>query len=324
MSNIRWGIIGAGHIAGEAADVLYTAGIHFACIYNRTREKAEQLAEKYQIDNVCGTIEELLASDIDAVYIATLHNSHYQQIRMALDAGKHVLCEKSITLNSEELEELTRLAEEKNLILAEAMTIYHMPLYERITDMISSGKTGKVCMIDATYGSYNVIDPESRFFDLAKGGGASLDIGVYAITLARYFMSAQPEQICSLSKPAHTGTDEQFGIIMQNSHDELASIMTNMRVSLPVRAVVSCEHGYFEINGFTRADRATYTDGKTRQITEITVGERNRAMLYEFQNMEKAIEKKDPSIMKVNMTRDVMAIMTRVRRDWNYRFPEEN
>ena len=324
MSNIRWGIIGAGSIANETAEALKANGLHFEAIYNRTYNKAVDFAQRHGIRHVCETAEELFDSDIDAVYISTLNNHHCRYIRQALLADKHVLCEKSITLNSQELDELNELAKERNLILAEAMTIYHMPLYEKIAEMIASGVPGKVFLINTSFGSYNEYDPESRFFDMTKGAGALLDIGVYAIAMARYFLKQQPDQIVSLTRPSFTGSDEEFGIVMKNSHNEIATIVLSMHVKLPKTAVISCEKGYFEIVEYPRGDRATYTDGKTREVMEITAGERSQALPYEFADMEKAIMNNDPSIMKPELTRDVMKIMTKLRYDWGYFFPEES
>ena len=324
MSNIRWGIIGAGSISNETAEALKANGMHFEAIYNRTYDKAMDFAQRHGVEHVYETAEELFASDIDAVYITTLNNHHYRFIRQALLADKHVLCEKSITLNSQELEELNELAKERKLILAEAMTIYHMPLYEKIAEMIASGETGNIFLINVSFGSYNEYDAESRFFDMTKGAGALLDIGVYAIAMARYFLKEQPDQIVSLTRPSFTGSDEEFGIVMKNSQDEMATIIMSMHVKLPKRAVISCEKGYFEIIEYPRGDKATYTDGKTREVIEINAGDRSQALPYEFADMEKAIMNSDPSIMKTDLTRDVMEIMTKLRYQWGYIFPEEN
>ena len=111
---------------------------------------------------------------------------------------------------------------------------------------------------------------------------------------------------------------------MKNSQDEMATIIMSMHVKLPKRAVISCEKGYFEIVEYPRGDKATYTDGKTREVIEINAGDRSQALPYEFADMEKAIMNSDPSIMKTDLTRDVMEIMTKLRYQWGYIFPEEN
>ena len=103
--------------------------------------------------------------------ISTPHNTHIQYLREALKHGKHVLCEKSITLNAKELEEAKQLAEENGVVLAEAMTIYHMPLYKKLQEVIRSGKLGKLCMAQMNFGSYKEYDMQNRFFNPNLAGG---------------------------------------------------------------------------------------------------------------------------------------------------------
>lgn len=105
-------------------------------ISSRPEEKAVAFAEKYGVQNVFTSFEEVCAdSAVDIIYISTPHNTHIHFLRKALVAGKHVLCEKSITLNSEELEEAMQLAKEHGVVLAEAMTIYHMPIYALVYEV---------------------------------------------------------------------------------------------------------------------------------------------------------------------------------------------
>lgn len=98
------------------------------------------------------------------IYISTPHNTHIHFLRKALAAGKHVLCEKSITLNSEELEEAVQLAKEHGVVLAEAMTIYHMPIYKELKKRMDAGKFGELRVIQMNFGSYKEYDMKNRFF----------------------------------------------------------------------------------------------------------------------------------------------------------------
>ncbi len=324
MKTLQWGLIGAGTIANEMATAMKEHGRHFYAVANRTVAKAEQFAEKYDVEKVYPTAEEMLMDEnVDIVYVATTHNHHYEYIRKALEAHKHVLAEKAITLNSDELNELIEIAEKNDLILAEAMTIYHMPLHRKIREMIDSGETGKVFTIIANFGSYRPYDPTSRFFSRNLAGGAMLDIGVYAISMVRFFLSAQPDKIISLTKPSFDDTDEQFGIVLQNNLNEIATINLSMHVKLPKRTIIGCEKGYFEVMEYPRATKATYTDGKTLETTEIETGDRADALIYEVEDMEKAIANNDKSIMKLSLSHDVMEIMTTLRRQHGYSYPEE-
>ena len=134
MKDLNWAVLGVGVIA----KTLYA-------VANRTHDKAVAFAEKYNVAKVYDAIDEIFTDKaVDVIYLTTPHNTHYQFMKRALENGKHLLVEKSITLNSRELDETIALAAQNNLILAEAMTIWHMPLYKNILERISRGDFGKV------------------------------------------------------------------------------------------------------------------------------------------------------------------------------------
>ena len=137
---LNWATLGCGVIANELANALAKQGRKLYSVANRTHDKAVAFAEKYGIEKVYDTIDEVFEDpNVDVIYISTPHNTHISYLRKALACAKHVLCEKSITLNSSELEEALKLAEENHVILAEAMTIYHMPLYRKLKSIVDSG-----------------------------------------------------------------------------------------------------------------------------------------------------------------------------------------
>ena len=109
-----------------------------------------------------------------------------------------MLCEKAITVNNKQLIDVVNLAKEKNLIVAEAMTIYHMPLYKKLRQIVDSGKIGRIKMIQVSFGSCKEYDVNNRFFNKDLAGGALLDIGTYALSFARFFMSSQPQEILTI------------------------------------------------------------------------------------------------------------------------------
>ena len=243
-------------------------------------------------------------------------------MKKALDAGKHVLCEKSITLNSEELMESVKIAEEKGLILGEAMTIYNMPLYKKLNEIVRLGKLGAVRMIQINFGRYKDYDMNNRFFSRQLAGGALLDIGVYSISLARLFMTSKPDNILSQVKFAPTGVDEQAGILMMNREQEMATISLTLHSKQPKRAVIACEKAYIEIMEYPRADRAKIVYTETGEIEDIVEGDTRKALQYELRNMEESVIS-GKNIMNLGNTIDVMDIMTEIRENWGMVYPEE-
>ena len=139
MAEYNWATLGCGVIAHQLADAMKAKGRTLYSVANRTYDKAISFAEEYGIKKVYSNIEEVFEDEnVDIIYISTPHNTHIEYLRKALSHGKHVICEKSITLNSAELNEAIDLAEKNHVVLAEAMTIYHMQIYKKLNEIIKS------------------------------------------------------------------------------------------------------------------------------------------------------------------------------------------
>ena len=145
MREIHWAVLGTGVIANEMATALEKNGKKLYAVGNRTYEKAVKFGEKYGIKKVYTDFNEMFTDpEVDVIYITTPHNTHIQFMKKAIENGKHILVEKSITLNSKELDEALELAKEKGVIVAEAMTIFHMPVYKELKKILESGKLGNI------------------------------------------------------------------------------------------------------------------------------------------------------------------------------------
>ena len=322
--NLNWAVLGCGVIANEMASGLAKMGKTLYGVANRTHEKAVAFAQKYGVEKVYDRIEEMFADEaVDIIYITTPHNTHYDFMKTALDHGKHIFVEKSITLNSRELDEMTALAAEKGLIIGEAMTVWHMPVYKKLRGIIESGQLGKVQIITMNFGSFKEYNMSNRFFNMDLAGGAMLDIGVYALSVIRAFMSEKPDEILSQWVPSPTGSDEMGTILLKNSAGQLATVALSMHSKQPKRAMISCEKGYIEIMEYPRADHAVIVDAETGETREISEGKREDALCYEMQDMEYAVRNGDVTGLRLNETKDVMEIMTRIRKEWGLKYPGE-
>ncbi len=321
---LRWGVIGCGVIANEMAEALAAEGRHIDGVANRTYGKAVAFAEKHGVSRVYDTIDELIASpDIDAIYLTTPHNTHIIYLRRALAAGKHVLCEKSITLNSAELEEARCLAAEHGVQLMDACTILHMPLYKELQRRIDAGNFGRVNLIQENFGSYKEYDMKNRFFNPELAGGALLDIGVYSLTLARLFLKSQPHEALSMMNPAPTGTDETEGILLRNAEGQMVVLSLTMHSKQPKRAMISADKAYLEIMEYPRADRASIVWTETGVREELQVGNTAQALSYVLADMECAVAGDEYARVQLGTSVDVMELMTNLRADWNFKYPGE-
>lgn len=319
----NWASLGTGVIANELAQALEALGGKLYSVANRTYDKGVAFAEKYGIEKVYEEIDQVFEDpEVDIIYISTPHNTHINYLRKALAAGKHVLCEKSITLNSEELTEAIQLAEENHVKLAEAMTIFHMPIYRKLSEIVESGKLGPLKVIQMNFGSYKEYDMTNRFFNRNLAGGALLDIGVYALSFVRWFMTSQPTEMVSQVKLAPTGVDEQAGILLTNAEGEMATVTLSLHAKQPKRGTIAYDKGYIELYEYPRGQKAviTYTEDGSQEI--IKAGETAKALQYEVLDMEAAVAGEDDCTY-LNYSRDVMDLMTQLRKDWGLTYPEE-
>ncbi|MCK5779829.1 MAG: Gfo/Idh/MocA family oxidoreductase, partial [Psychrilyobacter sp.] len=177
-----FGIIGTGRIAQQFLDeAVNNENIEVVGISARNFEKTKEIAKKYSIKRSYETSTEMLAnSDIDAVYIATMHPTHYPYTMKSLEAGKHVLCEKPAVLKVSELEKVIKLAKEKRVLFMEAMIVGFNPIYQKIKKIIDDGELGSIVHIESSFGSRST---KIHKHNPKQAGGALYDIGIYNIFL---------------------------------------------------------------------------------------------------------------------------------------------
>lgn len=315
---MNWGIMGLGHIAHEFADALKPRQGVFA-VASRTLEKAREFQAEYGAQRAYGSYEELLADpDVDAVYVATVNSRHLGDIRACLEAGKHVLCEKAIWGDYAELVELCELAHGRNLVLAEAMTIYHMPIFKKISQMIADGELGKIKIVKADLGSLKEDDPSNRFFNPELGGGAMLDIGTYALSFLRYFLAGSFDEVQCVTQAYRSGVDEMWAIGVHTSDDMVGCANLTFRAKLPKRAIVAGDKAYVTVDNYVRAEEATlvFPDGSSRKIE---CGRTADALAYEVEDFERAVEGGDASATYIDLTLDVVRTMDGLLRQRGYK-----
>lgn len=325
MKKLNWGIIGTGWIATEMAEALQRVNGEVYAVAGTSQEKAERFARTCKVQKAYSNMHDLVQDEnVDIVYIATPHNLHYEQMIEALQAGKHVFCEKAITVSFEQLEKAVAIAEEKNLVICDGVTLFHMPLFKKLKEIVESGKLGKVKMVQVNFGSCKEFDVHNRFFSLDLAGGALLDIGVYAVSFARYFMSGAPDTVLTTANFLETGVDETSGIILRDPDGEMAVIALTLRAKQPKRGVVAAEKGYIEVNNYPRGDKAviTYTENGMQETIEL--GNTASALDYEIMDMQEyVLHDRKAGLNNLRQVRDVMKTLTEIRRQWGMLYPFE-
>lgn len=234
MKKINWGIIGCGNIAhkfAQSTQALDNAQI--VAVGSRTQGKAETFANKYSIDKIYTDYSSLLLDEkVDAVYIATTHNFHYENAKEVLNAGKHILCEKPFTVNSKELKDLLKIASEKKLFMMEAMWTRFLPAVVKVREYLDAKVIGDIKQIRASFGFKFDFDPENRLYNLELAGGALLDAGIYPLSFANMVMKNRPKEIKAIAEIGKTGVDEQSSYLF--TYDSGCIAFLNSTINAPV------------------------------------------------------------------------------------------
>ena len=213
---LNWGILGLGKIANKfVIDLAMVEDCHLSAVASRSEDRAMQFGEQYNADQFYASYEQLFSDEeVDIIYIATPHNSHFKYAMEAMNHGKHVLCEKPLAVNRKEVNQLILASKTNNVFLMEAFWSRFNPSIEAVLDHVQNKDIGEVNFISADFSFYKDADPESRLFNMDLAGGALLDIGVYPIFLS-YLIMGYPEEIVAKAIKHKTGTDLQTSAILK-------------------------------------------------------------------------------------------------------------
>ena len=246
---INWGIIGLGNIAHKfAKDLLGIKGATLYAVASRTQDKANRFAKTYNATKAYASYE-ALAQDkhIDAVYIATPHNLHYENTMLCLDNGIAVLCEKPFAMNANQVAKMIAKAKEKNVLLMEALWTYFLPHYRYVLEAIKNEKFGKVVKLEADFGFYKAFDDNHRLFNKTLGGGSLLDIGIYPIFAALSTLG-YPQGITADATYFDNGADASCTMVFNYKNGINAYLKSALVEDTPTEAIFYCENGCIEIN----------------------------------------------------------------------------
>lgn len=196
MTKLRWGILATGRIAGIfARGVAASQSGRLVAVGSRTQMTADRFAREFGAARAYGSYEALLADgDVQAVYIAPPHPQHAEWAISAAQAGKHILCEKPLTLNRADAVRVVDAARAQGVLLMEAFMYRCHPQTIKVVDLVRSGAIGRVGLVQATFSYSADFNPDSRLWNKELGGGGILDVGCYPVSLARLVAGAAAGQ----------------------------------------------------------------------------------------------------------------------------------
>lgn len=323
QQKLKVGILGAGHIAQKMATTLM--GMKEAELYAvaaRELSRAEQFADEFHAQKAYGNYEALADDpDIDLIYIATPHSHHFGPARMCLLKGKPVLCEKAFTANAREAEELIRIAQEKQVYLAEAIWTRYMPFSRTIRELTESGIIGKPMMLTASLG-YPIAHKE-RIVRLELCGGALYDLGVYPINFALMTFGNDLEKITSTCVKNETGVDMQNSITFTYRDGRMAVMQTTAFCASDRQGIISGDKGYLVIDNVNNPQLAVAYNTEHQETGRYTCPPQITGFEYQVLEAAEAIRQGaiEPASMPHAETLRVMRMLDSLRQEWGIRFP---
>ncbi|CAN5380630.1 Gfo/Idh/MocA family oxidoreductase [soil metagenome] len=265
---IRWGILATGKIARSfATDLALVEDARLVAVGSRTSGSAEAFTEEYG-GRPHGSYEELVADpEVDVVYIASPHALHLEHVGLALAAGKHVLCEKPVTVTVAQAEEMFALARQHDRFLMEAMWTACHPLVRAVTDGVRSGRFGRPRQLHAELGFRVDADPSDRMLDPTLGASALLDMGIYPLTLA-HLLLGEAVSLQAGADLSEQGIDLDIAIVGTYPDGALATMVASMTSWSTRAASLATDLGRIELTDFHHPTSATFTPyvGEGRQV----------------------------------------------------------
>jgi predicted dehydrogenase len=326
MSNFSWGILGPGGIAQAfAKDLTFLEGHTIGAVGSRSLTNAQSFANNFG-GTAYGSYEELVAdSGIDAIYVATPHPAHHDNVILALNAGKPVLCEKPFAVNAKQAQAMVDAAAKNKVALMEAMWARFLPHYAKVREIIASGVLGPILSIHADHGQRLADQGIARLVEPQLAGGALLDLGIYPISFAHMILG-NPTSITSSAVMTDKGVDAQTSMIFKYDNGAQAILTTTMIEQTPCRAVVAGLDGWLEIDRtfYNPASmRVILNDGTVTEYPSAYTGHGLREQAEAFKQIVQSGEV-ESKILTWKDTVDIMKSMDTVRGQIGLKYPFED
>jgi len=322
---VGWGILATGKIANAfARNLSLLPDARIAAVGARRLESAQAFAREYDGEAAYGGYERLVEDpNVDVVYVASPHGLHHEHVLLALEAGKPVLCEKALTVNAAQAEELVAVAREQRLFFMEAMWMRCNPLIRRLQQLLADGGLGTVQQVRADLGWVVDAPATDRLLAPELGGGALLDLGIYPLTFAHLFLG-EPESVAATAALSELGVDLNIALSLGYPTGAVASLSASMTAWSPRTASIATDRGRFDIPAaFHEPTTATWTsDGRTETVSEQVIGTGLANEALEVMRCLRSGEIESPLVPHEDSL-SLMRLMDRIRRDIGVRYPGE-
>ena len=329
MTNIA--ILGPGSIARSMAKTLrgmkaQGEPVRLYAAASRDLARAQAFCEKEGFEVAYGSYEEMVKDPhVDLVYIASPHSHHAEHMKLCIEHGKAVLCEKAFTANAKQAREVLALAEEKKVLVTEAIWTRYMPSLKIMKDIIASGAIGEVKMVSASL--FYVIDHVERLIRPELAGGALLDVGVYPLNFACMILGSDPVRMESSVQLTDAGVDYQESFTLHYEGGQMAVLSAGMGSRCDRRCLISGTKGYIvadNVNNIHKIELFTEEDDFVTP-KDFPVPEQITGYEYQVRSCLRALGKGEIECPEMPHTETirVMEIMDALRAQWGVKYPFE-
>lgn len=228
-------------------DFAVVADAEVVAVGSRRQQSADEFARRHGIARAHGTYQALIDDpQVDVIYIVTPHPQHLVLAKAAIKAGKAILVEKAFTATAAGAREVADLARERGVFCMEAMWTRFQPTVVRARQLIADGAIGEVQQVQADLGAYRPYNPDDRLFSPSLGGGATLDLGVYVISIAQHFLGT-PETLRARGTKYPNGVDASVNVFMEYDNGRSASVIASLQTASAGRAAIYGTAGSIEL-----------------------------------------------------------------------------
>jgi len=302
--------------------LLTLAEADVVAVGSRSQASADSFAERFDIPRAHGSYASLYEDDnVDIIYIASPHSHHHEMTIAALEAGKHVLCEKAFALNATQAREMVATAKRHDRFLMEAMWTWFIPAVVEIKRRVDAGEIGELRVIEADFG-IPVHNENGRHRRADLAGGALLDLGIYPITFARY-LAGDPIEVKALGHLSAAEVDTTLGGVVSFENGVLGVFHTSLDVLSTLRATVIGTRGRIEVDApFWQTSGFTVKiDDKQPEHVEIP----NQGLAHEAQHAMDRIRAghRESDVIPLATTISTMELLDDIRAQVGVIYPQE-
>lgn len=324
MKKYKWGILAAGKMSAKFTSGLKLLdNVELYAVGSRDLQRSKKFAEEFGFKKYYGSYEDLVSDpELEIVYIASPHSHHFEHTMLCLRHKKAVICEKAFALNSREVETMIAEAARQNTFLMEALWPPFQPIYRKTGEILGTGLPGKILQLSARFSFQPPFDPDDRKFNLSLGGGSLLDIGIYPVIDALYFMGV-PSEIAAKASFTETGSEDAISIIFRYGDGRMATLYSSFRTAGGIGCDLLCENGNLYFSRARDMSQRLKVELNGREEEEYSLLPEGMGYYFEAEEVMRCLTegKLQSEIVPLSFSLDLINTLDRIRKAAGIEYP---